>query len=84
MPPTYPWYDTFLPGVMIENSRTDVVTIKNRQDAKRWQTQYDELAPKVAQFASDFELFDLQGENPVRLSSFRGKKPVVLIFGSFT
>jgi len=29
--------------------------------------------------APDFELMDVNG-NPIRLSSFRGKKPVVLAF----
>ena len=34
--------------------------------------------------APDFTLSDPQGKNEVTLSSFRGEKPVVLIFGSFT
>lgn len=59
-------------------------TIKNRQEASAWQKQYDTLAPKVGDKAPDFELRDIQGENPIRLSDFQGKKPVVLIFGSFT
>ncbi|NQS91846.1 MAG: redoxin domain-containing protein [Chloroflexi bacterium] len=61
-----------------------MTTIKNRHEATAWQKHYQKAAPKMGQPAPDFELFDLQGENPIRLSSFRGKKPVVLIFGSFT
>ena len=44
---------------------------------------------KVGDAAPDFSL-ELRGENqeqepqPVTLSSFRGEKPVVLIFGSYT
>jgi len=34
--------------------------------------------------APDFELRDVNNENAVRLSDFRGKKPVALVFGSFT
>ena len=59
-------------------------TIKNRQEASAWQKQYDALAPKVGDKAPDFELRDIQVENPIRLSDFQGQMPVVLIFGSFT
>jgi hypothetical protein len=34
--------------------------------------------------APEFELLDVNGENPVRLSNFRGVKPVALVLGSFT
>jgi hypothetical protein len=40
--------------------------------------------PKVGEEAPDFTLKTLDGEGEVTLSSFRGKKPVVLIFGSYT
>ena len=59
-------------------------TIKNRTQASAWQKQYDAQAPKVGDAAPDFELHDTSGENPVRLSSFEGQKPVALTFGSFT
>lgn len=59
-------------------------TIKNRQDASQWQRKYNARAPKNGDLAPDFELRDIQGQDPIRLSSFRGEKPVVLIFGSFT
>ena len=59
-------------------------TIKNRQEATTWQRKYDAGAPRIGDSAPDFELRDIQGEDPIRLSSFRGHKPVVLIFGSFT
>ena len=39
---------------------------------------------KVGDLAPDFTLPDLAGKNTVTLSNFRGKKPVVLIFGSYT
>ena len=49
-----------------------------------WQNKHDPLAPKLGDDAPDFELCDVNGENPVRLTDFRGKKPVALVFGSFT
>lgn len=34
--------------------------------------------------APDFDLRLVQSENRVRLSSFRGKRPVALVFGSYS
>ena len=52
---------------------------------------YDEVralmmrpAPEVGAPAPDFELATREGDRTVRLSSFRGERPVVLIFGSWT
>ena len=59
-------------------------TIQNRRDARAWQKQYEIHAPKVGDMAPDFELRDATDSNPVRLSDFRGEKPVALVFGSFT
>ena len=39
---------------------------------------------KVGGPAPDFNLKRLHGDGKVKLSSFKGKKPVVLIFGSYT
>ena len=36
------------------------------------------------EMAPDFTLYPPQGGEPVTLSAFRDKKPVVLIFGSYT
>ncbi|HLY61834.1 MAG TPA: hypothetical protein VKV95_13895 [Terriglobia bacterium] len=41
-------------------------------------------ALKVGDPAPDFELKTTDHSSPVRLSSFQGQKPVVLIFGSHT
>ena len=38
----------------------------------------------VGQNAPDFALRLLNGEEMIKLSDFRGKKPVVLVFGSYT
>ena len=58
--------------------------IRNRTDATAWQKKYNAQAPEAGDEAPDFKLWDITGENPVQLSDFRGKKPVSLIFGSFT
>ena len=58
--------------------------IVDRESARVWQEKYDNKAPKAGDKAPDFLLSDNEGLNPVRLSAFRGQKPVVLIFGSFT
>lgn len=59
-------------------------TFKNFVEAKRWFDRCDSLAPKLGDEAPDFELCDTNGENAVRLSNFRGERPVALVFGSFT
>jgi len=58
--------------------------IKNRKEGRSWQTHYDRKAPRVGDIAPDFELRDVDGANLVRLSDFKGTRPVALIFGSFT
>lgn len=40
--------------------------------------------PRVGHEAPDFTLTSASGDKPITLSQFRGEKPVVLIFGSFT
>lgn len=58
--------------------------IDHIKESKAWQRKYDAQAPKVGDLAPDFELADSQGKNQIRLSDFRDRKPVALIFGSFT
>ena len=38
----------------------------------------------IGDVAPDFSLMPLHGDKPVTLSSFVGKRPVALIFGSYT
>ena len=59
-------------------------TINVMKESKAWQKRFDALAPKPGDVAPDFELRDVNGQHPVRLSDFQGRKPVALIFGSFT
>ncbi len=43
-----------------------------------------DTAPKFASSAPNFKLKTLSGDAEVELASFRGEKPVVLVFGSYT
>ena len=49
-----------------------------------WQLSNDPRSPKVGELAPDFELADPAGRRTTRLSEFRGKRPVALVFGSYT
>ncbi len=44
----------------------------------------DETGPKVGEAAPDFSLKRLGSDDRVRLSDFRGRRPVALAFGSYT
>ncbi|MDA0264068.1 MAG: hypothetical protein O3A93_04555 [Chloroflexi bacterium] len=44
----------------------------------------DEMGPHVGDVPPDFELKRAGSEERVRLSSFKDKRPVALIFGSYT
>jgi hypothetical protein len=55
-----------------------------RQEAIRIQIHGEKNTPKLGDLAPDFELSDPSGTKSIRLSDYRDKKPVVLVFGSFT
>lgn len=59
-------------------------TFRNPKEAMDAMGVREPSAPKAGTPAPDFELTDPSGEKTVRLSSFKGKAPVVLIFGSYT
>jgi hypothetical protein len=55
-----------------------------RDEEVAWQNSLDPKSPKVGDLAPDFELQDPEGNVRVRLSDFRGRRPVALVFGSYT
>ena len=59
-------------------------TIKHMRQEKEWQKKHNSTAPKKGSLAPDFELFDTDGTSSFRLSDYRDKKPVALVFGSFS
>jgi hypothetical protein len=58
--------------------------MRYQKEHKAWQERFDLLAPKPGDVAPDFQLRDIDGENPLRLSDMRGVKPVALTFGNYT
>ena len=58
--------------------------MKYRRKLMKRQLGLNKLAPKAGDLAPDFTLSDISGTESVTLSDFRGKKPVALVFGSFT
>jgi hypothetical protein len=55
-----------------------------RGEVMKRQLGLNKLAPRAGDLAPDFTLRDISGTESVTLSDFRGKKPVALVFGSFT
>ena len=61
-----------------------VLAYRGIKAGKTWQKKFNPIAPKEGGQAPDFELCDVNGEYPIRLSQFFDEKPVALVFGSFT
>ncbi len=57
---------------------------ERRSELMRFIFDRETRAPAVGEEAPDFELPQLGNVGSVRLSSFRGVKPVALVFGSYT
>jgi peroxiredoxin len=66
---------------LYNNAKT---ALQFRNKWHKWQVKLDKKAPKTGELAPDFTLFDVTGTKSVTLSDFRGKKPVALVFGSYT
>lgn len=63
---------------------TAAMTPARRGAMMQFLAERETLAPAAGAEAPDFELPRLGSDDHVRLSSFRGRKPVALIFGSYT
>jgi tetratricopeptide (TPR) repeat protein len=57
---------------------------RERAAVDRLQASSANSSPAIHSLAPDFQLEDAASKNVVRLSDFRGKNPVVLVFGSYT
>ena len=57
---------------------------ERRTAMTRFLAERETLAPAIGADAPDFKLPRLGSTEQVQLSSFRGRKPVALIFGSYT
>ncbi len=58
--------------------------VRGFREGLDWHREHGARAPQAGDPAPDFELSDSKGENGVRLSQFRGQRPVALVFGSWT
>ncbi len=58
--------------------------VRGFREGLEWHREHGARAPRIGDPAPDFELGDFKGENLVRLSRFRGQRPVALVFGSWT
>jgi hypothetical protein len=58
--------------------------IQIRRKLMQRQKDLNRQAPKAGEMAPDFTLYDITGTKAITLSDFRGKKPVALVFGSYT
>ncbi len=59
-------------------------TVRDREMGMNLIQARGKNVPRVGQVAPDFALRTADGKQTIRLSSFKGQKPVVLIFGSHT
>jgi len=62
----------------------NAMPVEQRASFMRFLSERETHAPAVGSSAPDFELPKLGGGQKIRLSDFRGHKPVALIFGSYT
>ncbi len=60
------------------------ITIKHMRQEKAWQNEHNPKAPKKGDMAPGFDLHTIDGISPFRLSDYRSKKPVALVFGSIS
>jgi hypothetical protein len=66
---------------LINDAKT---TIQFRNKVSKRQKIQDRQTPKAGDIAPDFTLFDVTGTESVSLSDLRNKKPLALVFGSYT
>lgn len=70
--------------IISELVKDGISILKIRKELMKRQKGLDKLAPRVGEMAPDFTLQNIAGTETITLSDFRGKKPVALIFGSYT
>jgi hypothetical protein len=73
----------FLAAMMLVLSITSYAEAQRKKPPRRGGGRDPDLL-KVGDNAPDFKLKTLDGKKTVSLSSFKGKQPVSLVFGSYT
>ena len=72
-------------GLSILLLSVETIVAQNRGSSSRWRRdRMPETRLKVGDMAADFTLQTPDSRKKVSLSSYRGKRPVVLVFGSYT
>jgi hypothetical protein len=71
-------------SIIFEITNELKTNISHRRRLMPEQKKRDAQSPRSGDIAPDFTLHDITGEESITLSDFRDKKPVALIFGSFT
>lgn len=66
-----------------DSAKQDQKPRQERRGGRRGARTNDK-APKIGDLAPDFTLKSLDGKSETQLSKFKGSKPVVLFFGSYT
>ena len=68
----------------VDKDKNGYLSQKEIMEFMQNRRQQESGGPDVGQEAPDFALRTLEGDREIKLSDFRGKKPVVLVFGSYT
>ena len=68
----------------LDTSEDGFLSAEELAAARRRRGHRDDDAPKVGESAPTFRLKSIDGKEAFDLARFRGKRPVVLIFGSYT
>ena len=77
----------FISFILVASIVTDADAQRRRGrggNNDRMNKQHKDNAPKVGDTAPAFSLKSHDGKSETSLASFKGKKPVVLFFGSYT
>ena len=85
------WKLMLLPSLLLAMAGGQAIAQEDDDSARRQRRQgmrermmRDDNAPKVGDVAPVFTLKSLDGKSETDLASFKGKKPVLLFFGSYT
>ena len=84
------WQVMTIPGLILALGSAQLLAqedgdgFRRRQQGMRERMMRDDGAPKVGDVAPVFTLKSLDGKSETDLAGFKGKKPVLLFFGSYT
>lgn len=77
-------FTSFVLVVLLSILTSDILAQRSGNRQGRRASRSDANALRVGEMAPGFVLRSLDGKSETDLQSFRGEKPVVLLFGSYT